>query len=81
MAKKSVRDTHNIALRDPEVAAEYLREALESGEKAMMETVLLNIADAYKIEIERAIGERKLKGSVTQYDEPNEPVWPTGVDS
>ncbi|MGL6161397.1 addiction module antidote protein [Microbulbifer sp.] len=43
---RNVRVTHNEYLRDPEVAAEYLSEALEDGDPAVILTALRNIAEA-----------------------------------
>lgn len=43
---RSVRETHNEYLRDPEVAAAYLSEALEEGEDAVFLMALRNIAEA-----------------------------------
>lgn len=45
MARK-VRETHNQQLRDPEVAAAYLSEALEDGEATVILMALRNIAEA-----------------------------------
>ena len=42
----NVRATHNGHLRDPELAAEYLSEALEDGEAAVILMALRNIAEA-----------------------------------
>ena len=46
MATRSVRATHYKHLRDPEVAVEYLNEAIESGDKAVILMALRNIAEA-----------------------------------
>src|SRR5690554_6698202 len=43
---RNVRATHNEHLRDPEVAAEYLSEALEEGDAAIILMALRNIAEA-----------------------------------
>jgi probable addiction module antidote protein len=43
---RNVRTTHNQHLRDPEVAAEYLNEALEDGDAAVILMALRNIAEA-----------------------------------
>lgn len=43
---RNVRETHNEHLRDPEVAAEYLSEALEDGDAAVILMALRNIAEA-----------------------------------
>ena len=42
----NVRATHSEQLRDPEVAAEYLSEALEDGDAAVILMALRNIAEA-----------------------------------
>lgn len=44
--KRDIRETHNEHLRDPEVAAEYLSEALEDGDAAVILMALRNIAEA-----------------------------------
>ena len=46
MATRNIRATHNKHLRDPEVATEYLNEAIESGDKAIILMALRNIAEA-----------------------------------
>jgi probable addiction module antidote protein len=46
MATRNVRATHNKHLRDPEVATEYLNEAIESGDKAVILMAIRNIAEA-----------------------------------
>ncbi|MES9904059.1 MAG: addiction module antidote protein [Sedimenticola sp.] len=43
---RNVRTTHNEYLRDPEVAAVYLSEALEDGDPAVILMALRNIAEA-----------------------------------
>ncbi|MCV6625528.1 MAG: putative addiction module antidote protein [Cellvibrionaceae bacterium] len=43
---RNVRSTHSQHLRDPEVAAEYLSEALEDGDAAVILMALRNIAEA-----------------------------------
>jgi len=43
---RNVRATHNEHLRDPEIAAEYLSEALEDGDAAVILMALRNIAEA-----------------------------------
>ncbi len=43
---RNVRTTHSQHLRDPEVAAEYLNEALEDGDAAVILMALRNIAEA-----------------------------------
>ena len=45
---RNVRETHTEHLRDPEVAAEYLSEALEDGEAAVILMALRNIAEAQR---------------------------------
>lgn len=46
MATRNVRHTHDRQLRDHSVAAEYLNEALESEEPAIVLMALRNIAKA-----------------------------------
>ena len=43
---RNVRATHNEHLRDPEIAAEYLSEALEDGEAAVILMALRNTVEA-----------------------------------
>lgn len=43
---RNVRTTHTDHLRDPEVAAEYLSEALEDGDVAVILMAIRNIAEA-----------------------------------
>jgi len=43
---RNVRQTHNEILKDPEVAAEYLSEALEDGSPSIVLMALRNIAEA-----------------------------------
>lgn len=44
--KRNVRETHNEHLRDSEIAAEYLSEALEDGDAGVILMALRNIAEA-----------------------------------
>jgi probable addiction module antidote protein len=46
MASRNVRATHNKHLRDPEVATEYLNEAIENGDKSVILMAIRNIAEA-----------------------------------
>ncbi len=43
---RNVRATHNEHLRDPEVAAEYLNDALEEGDATIILMALRNLAEA-----------------------------------
>ncbi len=43
---RSVRETHNELLCDPEVAAEYLSAALEDADAAVILMALRNVAEA-----------------------------------
>lgn len=43
---RNIRQTHNAHLRDPEVAAEYLNEALEDDNPAVILMALRNIAES-----------------------------------
>ncbi len=43
---RSVRETHNELLRDPEIAAEYLSAALEEADAAVILMALRNVAEA-----------------------------------
>lgn len=70
MATKSTQETHNKNLRDPKVAAEYLKEAIESGDKSVMKMALRNIAVAYDVEFERVTGPvgKEFGGPGCEYD-------------
>jgi probable addiction module antidote protein len=46
MATRSVRKTHNEHLRDPEVAAAYLNEAIETNDPAVLLMAIRNLAEA-----------------------------------
>ena len=46
MGSRNVRETHNKHLRDPEVAAEYINQALESGDPSIILMALRNIVEA-----------------------------------
>ena len=46
MNKRNVKKTHNIHLRDPEVAAEYMNDALESDDPAIILMAIRNIVNA-----------------------------------
>jgi probable addiction module antidote protein len=43
---RNVRESHNQQLRDPAVAAEYLSEALDEGDAAVILMALRNVAEA-----------------------------------
>jgi probable addiction module antidote protein len=46
MGNRNVRKTHNLHLRDPEVAAEYMNDALESNDPAVILMAIRNVVDA-----------------------------------
>ena len=46
MGSRNVRETHNKQLRDPEMAAEYINQALESGDSSIILMALRNIVEA-----------------------------------
>ncbi|MFV2057922.1 MAG: addiction module antidote protein [Thiohalomonadales bacterium] len=46
MGSRNVRETHNKQLRDSEVAAEYINQALESGDSSIILMALRNIVEA-----------------------------------
>lgn len=46
MKSRSVRKTHNEHLRNPEVAAEYINQALDSGDSAIILMAIRNVAEA-----------------------------------
>lgn len=46
MMARNVRSTHNELLRNPEVAAEYLNDALEDGDPAVILMAIRNLAEA-----------------------------------
>ena len=43
---RTVRSTHNHYLRDPEISAEYLNEALEDSDPSVILMAVRNIAEA-----------------------------------
>lgn len=68
MGSRNVSETHRKHLRDPEVASEYLKDALESGDKAVIGTTLRNIADAYSVEMVQCAVGREFGGPDCEYD-------------
>jgi DNA-binding phage protein len=46
MGSKNVRETHNKHLRDPEVAAEYINQALASDDVSVILMAIRNVVDA-----------------------------------
>lgn len=46
MGIKNVRETHNKHLRDPEIAAEYINQALVSDDLAVILMAIRNVVDA-----------------------------------
>ncbi len=46
MPRKHIRDIHDVHLRDPAVAAEYLNEAFASGEQAVILMAVKNVVEA-----------------------------------
>jgi DNA-binding phage protein len=68
MIERNVRDTHHKYLREPEVASEYLKEALVSGDKTVIENALRNIADAYSVKIVQFSVGREFGGPDSEYD-------------
>jgi len=46
MATRNVRQTHSEILRDPDVASEYLNEAIASGDHSELLMALRNLAEA-----------------------------------
>ena len=63
---RNVRATHNEQLRDPEIAAEYLSEALEDGNAAVILMALRNIAEAQEDGIS-GLAERSHLGRESMY--------------
>lgn len=63
---KSVRETHSHYLRDTEVAAEYLSEALEDGDPSVILMALRNIAEAQEDGIS-GLAERAALGRESMY--------------
>lgn len=68
MTKRNARDTHHKVLRDPEVASEYLKNALVSGDKTIIEHALRNIADAYSVKLANFAVGREFGGPDSEYD-------------
>lgn len=46
MGSRNVRETHNEHLRNPEIAAEYINQALESDDITVMLMAIRNVVDA-----------------------------------
>jgi len=46
MGRKHIRSIHNVHLRDPEVASEYLNEAFASGDQAVILMAFRNVVEA-----------------------------------
>ena len=46
MGSRNVRETHNKHLRDPEVAAEYINQALASDDVSVILMAIRNVVDA-----------------------------------
>lgn len=63
---RNVRSTHNVHLRDPEVAAEYLNEALEDGDATVILMALRNLAEAQEDGIS-GLAERSHLGRESMY--------------
>jgi probable addiction module antidote protein len=63
---RNVKMTHREHLRDPEVAAEYLSEALEEGDSGVVLMALRNIAEAQEVGIAR-LAERAHLGRESMY--------------
>lgn len=68
MTARNVRDTHHKSLREPEVASEYIKEALVSGDKTVIEAALLNIADAYSVKLVHFAVGKEFGGPDSEYD-------------
>jgi probable addiction module antidote protein len=63
---RNVSSTHNEQLRDPEVAAEYINEAIDDGDTAVVLLALRNIAEAQDGGI-AALAERSQLGRESMY--------------
>lgn len=46
MRSKNIRSIHNVHLRDPQVASEYINEAFETGDQAVILMAIRNIVEA-----------------------------------
>ena len=68
MAERNVRAAHHKELRDPEVASEYLKNALVSGDKTVIEHALRNIADAYSVKLAHSAVGREFGGPDSEYE-------------
>lgn len=66
MATRNVRQTHNEMLKDIDVAAEYLNEALESDDSAVVLMALRNIAEA-QVDGISGLAERASLGRESMY--------------
>lgn len=66
MSRRNIRETHNKHLRDPEIAAEYINQALLSDELAVILMAIRNVVDAYEGGIS-CIAEKSALGRESMY--------------
>jgi DNA-binding phage protein len=67
MTSRNVKVTHMAQLVDTDVASEYLKEALESGDKRVIQLALRNIANAYAVDIAQCAVGREYGGPDCEY--------------
>jgi len=66
MNKRNIREVHDTHLRKPEIAAEYINQALESEDQAVIIMAIRNVVNAQEGGITR-ISERAHLGRESMY--------------
>jgi probable addiction module antidote protein len=66
MNKKNIREIHDIELRDPCIAAEYINHALESEDQAVIMMAIRNVVNAQEGGMAR-VSERAHLGRESMY--------------
>lgn len=66
MGSRNVRETHNKHLRDPEIAAEYINQALVSDDVAVILMAIRNVVDAQEGGIS-GVAEKSALGRESMY--------------
>ena len=66
MASKNVRKTHNKHLINPEIAAEYINDALESNDVSIILMAIRNVVDAQEGGIS-GVAEKAMLGRESMY--------------
>lgn len=79
MGSRNVKETHRKHLRDPRIATKYLKDALESGDKAVIQIALCNITETYRVHFRQStIGQDK--ASEAALDELAKQAQELGLD-